>query len=424
MYAVLSHIADRIIKVIRWIIFSTVTGIVLGLVCAFFSYCLSTVIEYRETNWYIVLFLPIAGLLIVAFYQAMGTEKDKGTNLVLQSINQGDDIPIKMTPLILISTVITHMYGGSSGREGAALQIGGSVGNFLGKFIDLDDNDKKIFVMSGMSAAFSALFGTPVAAALFSIEVVSVGTMQYSALVPCTIASLVASAVAVRLGSVPESFTIMDVVDFSSVTAIKTIILGGLCAGISIIFIVTMHKVGDFFKSRFSDPYIRIAIGGLIIVFLTASIRSLDYAGAGMNIIEIAVDEGKAQPFAFALKIIFTAITLGCGFKGGEIVPSFFVGATFGVVVGNLIGLSPSLSAAIGMISVFCGVTNCPISSLLIALELFGIDAMSYFLLAIAISYMLSGYYSLYSTQRFAFSKYKAKYIDNKLDNDLKSKNK
>jgi len=384
---ILSHIADRIWKVMRWIIFSTVTGVVLGLVCAFFSYCLRTVINYRTENWYIIIFLPVAGLLIVAFYQALGSQKDKGTNLVLQSINQGDDIPIKMTPLILLSTVITHMYGGSAGREGAALQIGGSVGNFLGKFINLDDHDKKIFIMSGMSAA--------------------------------SIASLMASAVSVRLGCVPEAFDILNIVDFSAITAAKTIVLAGLCAGVSVIFCMVLHHTGNFFKTRFKNPYGRIAVGGLIIVCLTIIIHSLDYASTGMEIIVQAVDHGIAKPYAFAFKILFTAITLGCGFKGGEIVPSFYIGATFGVVVGHLIGLSPSLCAAVGMVSVFCGVTNCPLSSLLISLELFGLDAIPYFLLAISISYMLSGYYSLYSTQRFVYSKYKAKFIDNKLDKEI-----
>ncbi len=414
--AIISHILDRIWKVLRWVLFSTITGIALGVVCAFFSYCLRTVTEYREHHWFLIFFIPVAGLLIVALYQALGSEKDKGTNLVLQSINSGVDIPIKMTPLILISTVITHMYGGSAGREGAALQIGGSIGNFLGKRFHLSQTDKKTFIMSGMSAAFSALFGTPIAASIFSIEVVSVGTMHYSALVPCTIASLMASAVAVRLGSVPEIFTIASIVDFSSITAVKTIIFASLCAGVSVVFCIILHRTGDFFKSRFENPYIRIAIGGGIIAVLTLLVRSLDYAGTGMEIIAKAVDYGEAKPFAFILKMVFTAITLSSGFKGGEIVPSFFVGATFGVLMGNILGVSPSLFAAVGMVSVFCGVTNCPLSSLIIALELFGIDAVPYFLLAISISYMLSGYYSLYNTQRFSNSKYKAEYIGNKLD--------
>lgn len=413
---IFNHIIDRIWKVLRWVLFSTLTGITLGIICAFFTYCLRSVIAYREHNWAIIFFMPIAGLLIVAFYQALGSEKDKGTNLVLESINSGADIPIKMTPLIMLSTVITHMYGGSAGREGAALQIGGSVGNFLGKSFNLDETDKKIFIMSGMSAAFSGLFGTPVAAAIFSIEVVSVGIMQYSALVPCTIASLMSSAVAVRLGCMPEAFNIIAIADFSAITAFKTIFLAGLCAGVSVIFCMTLHKIGDFFKETFDDPYTRIFIGGMIIVILTTVIHSLDYSSTGMEIIVKAVDEGQAKPYAFIFKIIFTAITLGCGFKGGEIVPSFFIGATFGVVVGNIVGMSPSLCAAIGMVSVFCGVTNCPISSLFIALELFGIEALPYFLLSISISYMLSGYYSLYNTQKFAYSKYKAKYIDNNLD--------
>ncbi len=411
--AIMSDIFKNLKRVLKWLLFSAITGVTLGIVCAFFSYCLRTVTEYRGEHWFLVFFMPVAGLLIVAFYQALGSEKDKGTNLVLQSINSNADIPIKMTPLILVSTVITHMYGGSAGREGAALQIGGSVGNFLGKRFHLDQTDKKTFIMAGMSAAFSALFGTPVAAAIFSIEVVSVGTMHYAALVPCTIASLMASAVSVRLGGEPEVFKIMDIVDFSAVTASKTIILAGLCAGISMIFCIILHKTGDFFKSRFENPYIRVAVGGGILAVATLLVRSLDYAGTGMEIIKIAVDNGQAKPYAFLLKMIFTAITLSCGFKGGEIVPSFFVGATFGVLVGNILGISPSLCAAIGMVSVFCGVTNCPLASLLIALELFGIDAMSYFLLAISISYMLSGYYSLYSTQRFSGSKYRLKQRDN-----------
>lgn len=413
---IFSHIWDRIKKVTRWVVFAIITGITLGLVCAFFSYCLKTVIAYRQEHWSIIFFMPLAGLLIVAFYQALGSQKDKGTNLILESITSDVRVPLKMTPLIMLSTVITHMYGGSAGREGAALQIGGSVGNFLGRVLKLDFVDRKTVVMAGMSAAFSALFGTPAAAAIFSIEVVSVGIMQYSALVPCVIASLTASAVAVRLGSVPEAFTIMEIVDFSAVSAVKIIILAGLCGGVSALFCMVMHRVGNFFKNTFDDAYTRIVIGGMILVALTTIIHSLDYSGTGMEIIAKAVDEGEAKPYAFLLKIIFTAITLGCGFKGGEIVPSFFVGATFGVLVGNIIGLSPSLCGAVGMVSVFCGVTNCPISSLLIALELFGIEAMPFFLLAIAISYALSGYYSLYSTQRFAYSKYKAEFINNKLD--------
>jgi H+/Cl- antiporter ClcA len=263
-----------------------------------------------------------------------------------------------------------------------------------------------------MSAAFSGVFGTPIAAAVFSMEVVSVGSMQYSAIVPCTIASLVSNVVATRLGATGESFHISGIPAFGILTGAKTIVLAILCAGVSVLFCIMLHKAGSIFK-LVENQYYRIIIGGSLIVCFTALLGTSDYAGAGMEIIERAIS-GKTVPYAFAVKMLFTAITLGCGYKGGEIVPSFFIGATFGCLVGYALGLSPSLCASIGMVAVFCGVTNCPISSLLIALELFGISAVKYHLLAIAISYMLSGYYSLYHTQRFIYSKYEPSLINQK----------
>lgn len=405
------HILGRIWTLIRWIGFALYTGIVLGIVSSAFSYCLRTGIAARNENPQLIILLPVGGLLIAGFYKLLDYSKDGGTNLVLESIQSGKEIPLRMTPLIFVSTVVTQIFGGSAGREGAALQIGGSVGNFLGKLFKLNANDKKVFIMSGMSAAFSALFGTPVAAAVFSMEVVSVGIMQYSALVPCTIASLIASAVAVRTGAVPERFTVTNIVDFSLITAGKTIFLACLCAGISVIFCILLRQTGKAFTKYIENRYHRVVFGATLIIMFTVYVNSWDYSGTGMELIERAID-GEVYPTAFMWKMLFTAVTLACGFKGGEIVPSFCIGATFGCLFGQLMGMSPSLCASIGMVSLFCGVTNCPISSLLIAIELFGIDALPYYLLAISISYMLSGYYGLYHSQKFAFSKYKVEEID------------
>ena len=257
------------------------------------------------------------------------------------------------------------------------------MGNYLGNWFKLDSKDKKVFIMSGMSAAFSAIFGTPVAAAIFSIEVGSVGIMQYSALVPCTISSLVASSIGKSLGCESPNYLIKGLTEFNLLTGGKTILLACLCAGISVILCITL---------------------------LLGTTR---YSGTGIEVIVSAIG-GTARNTDFFWKMLFTAITLACGYKGGEIIPSFFVGATFGCVIAPVLGLSSSLGAAIGMVSVFCGVTNCPIASLLIALELFGKVPILYFLLAIAISYMLSGYYSLYKTQIIAVSKYKNEYVDKK----------
>lgn len=408
------HIFNRICKLLRWIGFSLFTGIILGVVSAAFAFCLRSSINARIAAPQLIFLLPLGGIIIVGFYKLLDYSKDGGTNLVLESIQSDKEIPLKMTPLIFVSTVITQAFGGSAGREGAALQIGGSIGNFLGKLFKINTEDKKIFIMSGMSAAFSALFGTPIAAAIFSMEVVRVGTMQYSALVPCTISSLVASAVAVRLGALPERFTVINIIDFSSVTACKTILLACLCAGISVIFCILLKSTNKLFTKLIHERFCRVILGATLIIMFTVLLRTWDYTGTGMDLIEKAI-EGNTRSYDFILKMLFTSVTLACGFKGGEIVPSFCIGATFGCFFGQFTGMSPSLCASIGMVSIFCGVTNCPISSLLIALELFGIEAIPYYMLAIAISYMLSGYYGLYHSQKFAYSKYQVKKIDSQV---------
>ncbi len=407
------HILNRSIKLLSWICFSVFTGGIVGVIGAIFAKALNMSIDFRMENKYILLFLPFGGLFIVFIYKLFKYSKDGGTNLVLESIHSDKEVPIKMTPLIFISTVITQIFGGSAGREGAALQIGGSIGNFLGKILKINVSDKKIFIMSGMSAGFSALFGTPIAAAIFSIEVVNIGTMQYSALVPCAISSLFASAVATRLGVAPERFFVDSNLDFSSNTAIITIIFACACAILSTIFCEVLKGSHKFFDYFFKNQYMKILVGSILIIFLTILLRSFEYSGTGIHLIELAID-GKAKSYDFMLKILFTSITLACGFKGGEIVPSFCVGATFGCLFGNLVGISPQLFASIGMVAVFCSVTNCPISSLLISLELFGLEFLPFYFLAISISYMLSGYYGLYKSQKFKYSKYGMREIDDK----------
>jgi H+/Cl- antiporter ClcA len=266
-------------------------------------------------------------------------------------------------------------------------------------------------IMCGMSGAFSALFGTPMAAALFPLEVVSVGVMYYTALVPCVISSLVAHGIAVSFGVVNELFLIDEIPEFGAIPAIQISVLAILCALVSILFCVALHQTEFLYKVFFKNPYLRAFVGGCIVVLLTVLVGTQDYNGTGVQIIEKCID-GSVRPEAFLVKILFTALTLGAGYKGGEIVPSFFIGAAFGCLFGNLIGFSPTLCTAVGMTSVFCGVTNSPITSLLISFELFGYDGMPYFLLAISFSYMLSGYFGLYRSQRIVYSKYKTDYIN------------
>lgn len=401
---------------IRWGIFSAFVGLFVGAFSTLFAFCLRQVTAFRTENPWLILCLPLAGVVIVFLYGVFRYKNDKGTNMVLSSIHAEAEVPFRMAPLIFISTIITHLFGGSAGREGAALQLGGSIGQQLGKLFRFDEKDQRVVVMCGMSAAFSAIFGTPIAASIFSMEVVSVGVMYYAALVPCVFSSLVASKFATHMGIGPNVFKIRQMPLFQVVPSLKIIGLALCCAALSVVFCMALHSLGDFYRNKLKNPYIRIIVSSLVIILLTIILQTDDYMGAGVPVIQRAI-QGNVEPLAFVWKIVFTALTLEAGFKGGEIVPSFFVGATFGCLFGHILGISPSLCGAVGMMSVFCGVTNCPITSMLIAFELFGYHGVPFFLLGISVSYLMSGYYGLYHDQTIVYSKYKTEYINRKARN-------
>ncbi len=398
---------------LRQMILSVIIGLLVGAVGTAFVKCLGLANGFRSEHPQIILALPLAGLAIVFLYKICRYENDKGTNQVIKALHAEEQVPFRMAPLIFISTILTHMFGGSAGREGAALQLGGSIGNQIGRWFHLDDEDTELIVMCGMSAAFSSIFGTPLAAVIFAMEVGSIGIMHYGAFVPCMVSSLIASSLATELGAHAEAFVITEPLDFALVPALKIALLGICCAIISIVFCQLLHISGHLLKKYFKNAYIRILISSVLIIGLTILLQTTAYSGAGVNLIEEAF-AGESPEMAFLWKMLFTAITLGAGFKGGEIVPSFTIGATFGCLFGTIFGLSPSLCAAVAMVSVFCGVTNCPISSLLIAFELFGFGSMKYLLIGVAISYMLSGYTGLYSEQTIMYSKFKSKTINMK----------
>ena len=258
------HVCSRIRVLLKWVIFALLSGLIIGVVGTLFFYCMKYATDTREAYPWLIFFLPVGGVLIIGAYRLMKNEKDSGTNLVLSAIHSGERIPLKMAPLIFISTVLTHLFGGSAGREGAALQLGGSIGNSLGRQFRFDEKDQNIMIMCGMSAAFSALFGTPLAAAIFSMEVVSVGIMHYSALVPCVISSLVAHGVATYFGIAPEHFTIGAIPDFSILTGAETALLAILCAGVSVLFCIALHTSEHMYRKYFKNTYLRIIAGGII----------------------------------------------------------------------------------------------------------------------------------------------------------------
>ena len=399
----------------KWSLIAILVGVAAGAFSTAFGHCINFVTTFRTNHLWAIFFLPFAGMLIIYLYKVCDYEKNKGTDQVFLTVHaEKKDIPFRMAPLIFISTVLTHLCGGSAGREGAALQMGGSIGSTIGRILHLDEKDRIVLVMCGMSAAFAAVFGTPMAAAVFAMEVVSVGVMYYAALLPCVIASIIAAEFATGVGLNPETFPVARIPQLSLESGLKMAVIAAGCGLLSILFCVALKAVSGIYGKYLKNPYLRVCVAGCLVIGITMLLGTGDYMGAGNELIAKAVEQGKARPLDFLWKMILTAITMRAGYRGGEIVPAFSVGATFGCVAGGLLGFSPEVAAAASMVALFCGVTNCPIASMLISFELFGFSGAAYYLIAISISYALSGYYSLYKDQTIVYSKYKARYINKK----------
>ena len=396
------------LTLLKWIAVGTLIGAVGGVVGTLFHLGVDHATELRVHHPWILYLLPVGGLVITAIYRVTRTE-GKGTNDIIRSVHFGSHIPFLLVPVIFVSTVITHLCGGSAGREGAALQIGGGIGYKTGRLLRMNEKDLSLATMCGMSGVFSALFGTPLTAMLFSLEVVSVGMLHYAGLIPCLTAALAGFWVSSAMGVPPTRFAIvsMELLPFDMA---RVAALAALCAVVSILFCRMLHAVEHAAEHWLKNVWLRAAVGGAVLIVLTLLVGT-DYNGAGMGIIEQAL-AGEAKVMAWVWKILFTAVTIGCGFKGGEVVPSFFIGAVFGCVVGPLLGLDAGFAAGIGLICVFCGAVNCPLASIVLSVELFGAGNLLYFAMACAISYLLSGYCGLYSSQTIVYSKMRAEMVN------------
>ncbi len=399
-----------------WLGFAILVGAVCGLIGTAFDLTLEFVSELFGEHGWLIWLLPAAGVIIVFLYKTGGVKKDNGSDMIVHSVREGIAVPYLVAPLVFLGTALTQLCGGSSGREGAALQMGGAVGTFIGRTLRLREKNTNILAMCGMAALFSAVFGTPIAASVFSIEMISVGTIYYMAFFPCLLSSVIAYLLAVRCGVVPTAQKLARIVvpELSVSVLLKALLLGLLFSLICILFVVCTHSAAGWAAKLMPNAYIRVAVGGALLIALTylvqATVGGRDYNGAGMNMVIEAVS-GNARPEAFLLKILFTAITLGCGFKGGKIVPGFFIGATTGCVLAGWIGLPPSFGAALGLVALFSGMTNCPLAALVIGIELFGGEGLIYFAMMAAILYMLAGYYSFYAGREAVFSKLQEDYI-------------
>ena len=405
-----AHIGQYAVTLLKWMVLGGVIGLVGGIIGSLFHIGVDTATQVRLAHPWVLYLMPVGGLAIVGLYRLTKTE-GKGTNDIIASVHFGEQVPGLLVPVIFVSTVITHLCGGSAGREGAALQIGGGIGYQAGRLLRLGEKDLPLATLCGMSGVFAALFGTPLTATVFALEVISVGVLYYAGLLPCITASLTGYYIATLMGVAPTRFAVaMPELNWPTLGLVTALAVG--CALVSILFCRGLHITEHLAERWLKSSFLRAAAGGLVIVLATLALGTTDYNGAGMDVIQRAVEQGQADGWAWLLKLAFTAVTIGCGFKGGEVVPSFFVGATFGCAAGALLGLPTGFAAAIGLVAVFCGAVNCPIASVILSVELFGAGGMAYFAAACAISYLLSGYCGLYSSQTILYSKLKAEFIN------------
>ena len=388
----------------NWSFLASIIGIVGGLLGAVFHHVLHFVTHVRGEHTWLIFLLPVGGLVTVAIYRLFHMQANKGTNEIIEATLDGHPVSPMVAPSIFLATSITHLFGGSAGREGAALQLGGSMASALAKWFDLKEDNRKVLVMAGMSAVFAGLFGTPLTAALFCMEFESVGTMLSPALLPCFLAAFIARRVSGLLGVHAETYILTEAFQLTLMNCWQYLILAVLVSLLGIAMCWLFHQAEHFAAHHLPNPFIRIAVGGVIVTAMTLLVGDHRFNGAGMDLALKAVG-GEADWYSFLLKMLFTAVTLSAGFKGGEIVPTFCIGATFGCVLGGLLGLDAGMAAALGLVGLFCCATNSPFASIMLSIEMFGGTNLYLFAFISVICFVLSGNSSLYSSQIIQYSK-------------------
>ena len=399
------HHPEKYVKTfLKWGVLGMLMGFVGGAVGSGFHYVLHFVTHLRGEHMWLVWLLPLGGLLTVGLYRVLRLRDNRGTNEIIDAILNNEPVKPMVAPAIFLTTNITHMLGGSAGREGAALQLGGSVGSWAAKALKLDENDRTVLIMSGMSAVFAGLFGTPLTACIFVLEFVAVGRIFTPALVPCYLAALVASLGAQTLGIYPETHLITTSVAFNISGTFRYMLLAVLVSLLGIAMCWIFHKAEHLASHHIPNTWLRITLGGALVAGLTALVGDQRYNGAGMDMALAAVG-GQADWYDFLMKMLFTALTLAAGFKGGEIVPTFCIGATFGCILGGLLGLDPGISAAMGLVGLFCCATNSPLAAIVLSIEMFGGANMYLFGMVCVICFLLSGNGGLYGSQVIKYDK-------------------
>jgi len=406
---------DAILKyALRWTILILPVAIVIGSVVALFLGLLHFTIHFRFQHTWLLFLLPLAGVLIHFIYRSVGKSSEKGNNLILEEIHQpGAGVPTQMAPIILLTTLITHLFGGSAGREGTAVQIGGSLASLFGKWFKLNEQETKMMLTAGVAAGFGAVFGTPLTGAVFAIEVLTIGKIKYDALLPALMASVIGDFTVSAWGIQHTAYHI-DSTDPIALLLLGKVIVAAVVFGLaSFSFTIAVNTVKNFFLKIFKVHWLIPVFGGLIIIALTYILGKSDYLSLGVDAqypgavtIPSAFQSGGSGTWSWFWKTVYTAITLGTGFKGGEVTPLFYIGATLGNTLSMLLDAPTSLFAALGFIAVFAGATNTPLACTLMGAELFGSQYIILFAVACFTAYLFSGSSGIYSAQRKGVPKF------------------